>query len=119
MKFPLCFTDTSPTQSTGITPRAHPTQSLQATSSRTARRVFRVAVGSIVCSGLVCSPFLPSASAQTTPPAATTPSTNPPTPPPKFKAFNEVVKGTVRYDGLFTLYRTNDTLYAEIKPGQM
>ena len=39
----------------------------------------------------------------------------PPQPPSKFKDFNEVTKGTTKYDGLFTLYRTNDLLYAEIK----
>ena len=40
----------------------------------------------------------------------------PPTPNPK--EFSEVTKGTQKFDGLFTLYRTNETLYGEIKPGQ-
>ena len=38
-------------------------------------------------------------------------------PPPKFKEFNEVVKGCERFEGFFNLYQTNDTLYAEIKGG--
>ncbi len=46
-------------------------------------------------------------------PPATTPA-----PPPKFKDYSEVIKGTERFEGLFTLYKTNDTLYAEIKPPQ-
>ncbi|MSU64219.1 MAG: DUF5117 domain-containing protein [Pedosphaera sp.] len=50
-------------------------------------------------------------------PAATPPAASP-TVPPKFKDYIEVIKGTERFDGLFTLYRTNDTLYAEIKPPQ-
>ena len=35
----------------------------------------------------------------------------------KWRDFNEVVRGTERFEGLFNLYRTNDTLYASIKPG--
>src|SRR5438105_15238894 len=38
--------------------------------------------------------------------------------PSKYKDFNEVVRGTEHFEGLFTLYRTNDLLYAEIKPYQ-
>ena len=40
------------------------------------------------------------------------------TPPAKFRDFNEVVRGTERFDGLMTLYRTNETLYAELRPPQ-
>ncbi len=43
----------------------------------------------------------------------------PPAPPPKFRDFNEVVKGTEKIDGLFTLYRTNDILYAVIRSNQL
>jgi hypothetical protein len=45
-------------------------------------------------------------------------SPTPPRPPSKFREFNEVIRGLEKMDGLFTLYRTNDTLYAEIKPHQ-
>jgi hypothetical protein len=37
---------------------------------------------------------------------------------PKYRDFYEVTRGTERFDGLFTLYRTNDLLYGEIKPQQ-
>jgi Met-zincin/Domain of unknown function (DUF5117) len=40
-------------------------------------------------------------------------------PPGKFKDFAEVTKEAQKYDGLFTLYKTNETVYAEIKPGEM
>jgi hypothetical protein len=55
--------------------------------------------------------------AQTPPPAAAAESKPAPA-ASKFKDFNEVTRGTERFDGLFTLYRTNDVLYAEIKPPQ-
>jgi hypothetical protein len=42
----------------------------------------------------------------------------PPKPPSKFKDFAEVTKDTVRYDGLFTLYKTNEQVLAEFKPNQ-
>ena len=51
-------------------------------------------------------------SALADPPAA------PPKPPSKFKEFSEVTKDTTRYEGLFTLYKTNEQVYAEIKPAQ-
>lgn len=44
--------------------------------------------------------------------------TNPPA-PSKFKEFNEVIKGCEKFEGLFNLYRTNDTLYGEIKGGML
>jgi hypothetical protein len=43
----------------------------------------------------------------------------PPKPPSKFKDFGEVTKDTTHYEGLFNLYRTNETVYAEIKPNQL
>ncbi|MBI4663372.1 MAG: zinc-dependent metalloprotease [Verrucomicrobia bacterium] len=43
----------------------------------------------------------------------------PPRPPSKFRDFAEVTKDTIKYDGFFTLYRTNEILYAEIKPMQL
>jgi len=46
------------------------------------------------------------------------PSAAPPKPPSKFKEFSEVTKDTTRYEGLFTLYKTNEQVYAEIKPAQ-
>ncbi len=46
------------------------------------------------------------------------PPATPPKPPSKFRDFNEVIRGTEKFDGLFTLYRTNDVLYGEIKPPQ-
>ncbi len=46
------------------------------------------------------------------------PAQSPPAKPSKFKEFSEVTKDTTRYDGLFTLFKTNDQVYAEIKPGQ-
>ena len=39
-------------------------------------------------------------------------------PPSKFKDFAEVTKDTQKFDGFFTLYRTNEQVYAEIKPNQ-
>ncbi len=39
--------------------------------------------------------------------------------PSKFKDYAEVTKDTTRYDGLFTLFRTNETLYAELRPNQL
>ena len=36
----------------------------------------------------------------------------------KFKDFNEVVKDAEKIDGLFTLHKTGDHLYAEIRPDQ-
>ncbi len=51
--------------------------------------------------------------------AADAPSSPPPAKPAsKFKDFGEVTKGTEKFTGLFTLYRTNDTVYAEIRPNQ-
>src|SRR5215510_7944935 len=54
------------------------------------------------------------------------PATNPPpggsasssSKPSKFKDFAEVTKDTIRYEGLFQLYRTNEVVYAEIKSSQ-
>ncbi len=40
-------------------------------------------------------------------------------PKSKFRDFAEVTKDTAKYDGLFTLYKTNETLYAELKPNQL
>src|SRR4029077_80706 len=39
-------------------------------------------------------------------------------PPSKFKDFAEVTKDTVKYEGLFTLYKTNEEVYAEVKQNQ-
>src|SRR5436189_428003 len=39
-------------------------------------------------------------------------------PPAKFKDFAEVTKDTQKSEGLFTLYRTNEVVYAELKPSQ-
>lgn len=36
----------------------------------------------------------------------------------KFRDFNEVIKGSEKIDGLFTLHRKDEHLYAEIKPDQ-
>jgi len=38
--------------------------------------------------------------------------------PNPFRDFNEVTKGAEKTDGLFTLYKTGDHLYAEIRPDQ-
>jgi hypothetical protein len=73
-----------------------------------------------ICACLIAAACIQAdhAVAQTPTPAPTnTPGPTPP--PPKFKDFNEVTKGMERLDGLFTLYRTNDTLYGEIKPFQL
>jgi hypothetical protein len=40
-------------------------------------------------------------------------------PEKKFRDFHEVTKGAEKIDGLFTLYRKDDHLYAEIKPQQL
>ena len=40
-------------------------------------------------------------------------------PPKKFRDFAEVVKDADKIDGLFTLHRKDDHLYAEIKPNQL
>ena len=37
----------------------------------------------------------------------------------KFRDFNEVTKGAEKIDGLFTLHRKDEHLYAEVKPDQM
>ena len=44
----------------------------------------------------------------------------PPTQAPasKYKDYNEVTRGAEKFTGFFNLYRTNDTLYGEIQPGQ-
>ena len=36
----------------------------------------------------------------------------------RFRDFNEVTKGAEKIEGLFTLYKTGDHLYAEIRPDQ-
>ncbi|MBM3832657.1 MAG: DUF5117 domain-containing protein [Verrucomicrobia bacterium] len=58
--------------------------------------------------------------AQAPPPSTVTnvlaPITLPSRPPSKFRDFNDVTRDTIKYDGFFTLYRTNETLYGEIKP---
>ena len=67
--------------------------------------------GAAVLLAILCLPASPLfGQSSNAPPAA---------PPSKFKDYGEVVRGTERFEGLFTLYRTNDTLYAEIKPGQL
>jgi hypothetical protein len=38
--------------------------------------------------------------------------------PSPFRDFNEVTKGAEKIEGLFTLYKTGDHLYAEIRPDQ-
>jgi Met-zincin/Domain of unknown function (DUF5117) len=38
--------------------------------------------------------------------------------PSHFRDFNEVTRGAEKIDGLFTLYKTGDHLYAEIRPDQ-
>ena len=38
--------------------------------------------------------------------------------PSQFRDFNDVTKGADKVDGLFTLYRTGDHLYGEIRPDQ-
>lgn len=63
---------------------------------------------------------LHTAGAQTPPPGITiitnmAPSL-PPRPPSKFRDFADVTRDTIKYDGLFTLYRTNEVLYGEVKP---
>ena len=40
-------------------------------------------------------------------------------PPKKFRDFAEVIKDAGKIDGLFTLHRKDDHLYAEIKPNQL
>ena len=35
-----------------------------------------------------------------------------------FRDFNEVTRGAEKIDGLFTLYKKGDHLYAEIRPDQ-
>ncbi len=52
------------------------------------------------------------------PPAAPGAPPAPAKPPSKFKEFAEVTKDTVRFEGLFTLYRTNEVVLGEIKPNQ-
>lgn len=58
----------------------------------------------------------------TSKPSSTTSSTTPPVIKPadkgKFKDFNEVTKDAEKVDGLFTLHKTGDHLYAEIRPNQ-
>jgi hypothetical protein len=56
-------------------------------------------------------------SAEPQAPAAAAPAT-PAKPPSKFKDFAEVTKDTQKFEGLFTLYRTNEVVYAEIKSSQ-
>ena len=47
------------------------------------------------------------------------PASNREGPAKKFKDFAEVVKDAGKIDGLFTLHRKDDHLYAEIKPNQL
>ncbi len=54
-----------------------------------------------------------------TPQPSAPPPAAPPKPPSKFRDFDDVTKGTEKFDGLFTLYRTNETLFGEIKPNQL
>ena len=42
-----------------------------------------------------------------------------PTAEKKFADFNEVTKGATKIDGLFTLHRKDEHLYAEIRPNQL
>ncbi len=67
--------------------------------------------------GSLCVAVLPSVGlGQAAAPAAPA---APAKPPSKFKDFAELTKDTQRYEGLFTLYRTNEVVYAEIKPNQL
>lgn len=43
----------------------------------------------------------------------------PPRPPSKFRDFAEVTKDTEKYEGYFTLFKTNDILYGLIRGGQL
>jgi hypothetical protein len=59
--------------------------------------------------------------AQTSPPPATLPQnitipSLPPRPASKFRDFGDVTRDCIRYDGFFTFYRTNETLFGEIRP---
>src|ERR1041385_3883684 len=56
------------------------------------------------------------AQSPSTSPSSAPSSAGPSKPPSKFKEFSEVTQGTTRYDGLFALYKTNETVYGEIKP---
>jgi hypothetical protein len=62
-------------------------------------------ISAALLAGLICLSF-------------ETPAQEHPKPPSKFKDYGEVTKDTTRYDGLFTLFRTNETVYAELKPNQ-
>jgi hypothetical protein len=62
--------------------------------------------------------LLPGRVASQPAPSAPPPAPAPAIPPPKYKDYNEVVRGAEKFTGFFNLYRTNETLYGEIQPGQ-
>jgi hypothetical protein len=81
----------------------------------------------MICRMLIALPLcsvVPSGAAETpsaappTAPGAAGAAAAPAKPPSKFKDFAEVTKDTVCFEGLFTLYRTNEVVYGEIKAGQ-
>lgn len=118
MVVPSCLSQAFPAQRGGASPQGHSHCSF---APRTASR--QLTLGALRASGAavlaaVCCWQTTLALGQGAPAGAAAPSA-PPGPPPKFKDFNEVTRGLTRYDGLFTLYRTNDTLYGEIKPNQL
>jgi hypothetical protein len=90
-------------------------------ASESARRRRISGACSIAFLALTLSGFLPGtvqAQPATNVPATPAPPA-PPAPPSKFRDFAEVTRGLERFDGLFTLYRTNEILYAEVKPNIM
>ena len=90
----------SPFRKTGFTPG----NSGHLFQERIFNRIKKIGAWLVVCSAALTSDLsLQQIHAQTPP-------------PPKFRDFNEVVKGMERFQGLFTLYRTNDVLYAAIRP---
>src|SRR5262247_3395069 len=80
-------------------------------------------VGLLSCLAVVAIGLI--AAAQTAPTPAATTEKKPESAaeaaktPSKFKDFNEVTKDAEKITGLFTLYRKDQNLYAEIKPDQM
>jgi hypothetical protein len=78
---------------------------------------FAILLSAAAVCNLASNPGL--AQAADSPAASAAATSTPPRPASKFKDYTELTRGTQKFEGFITLYRTNDTLYGEIRPGQM
>jgi len=119
MNFPTFSPQTQPRFATAMRPIPSPTRSpRKGATGGFCRNAARITSGLAI----LMLPFSSGTGrAQTSPPPGAVILTNvmpslPPRPPSKFREFADVTRDTIKYDGLFTLYRTNEVLYGEIKP---